>query len=142
MKVLSFDPGITTGWCLQDENGIIDVGQAVGFEELDKVLERHPNPDIMIIEDYVILPQKAKSHSGSRVEPVKIIGMLEHHAYRNKIKVIKYSARLKPIQQKHSGKSPKGAHRNNHWVDAYNHGWWFLFQTKRVKSNLQLEKSK
>ena len=142
MRVLSFDPGVTTGWCLQDENGIIDAGQAVGFSELDKVLERHPKPDVMIIEDYVILPSKAKSHSGSRVEPVKIIGLLEHHAFRNDVKVIRYPARMKPIQQKHSGVKPTGAHKNNHWVDAYNHGWWFLFNRKLVKSKLQMEKSK
>lgn len=142
MQILSWDPGVTTGWCLLDENGELkDAGQAVGFEELDKVLARYPKPDYMVIEDYVILSSKAKSHSGSRVEPVQIIGVLKAHAARNKIPVVLYPARLKPIQQKHSGLYPKGAHRNTHWIDAYNHGWWLLFKKKLVKSKLQQEKS-
>lgn len=135
-KVLSFDPGTTSGWAFQDENGFKDGGQCDLVTVLD-VLDRNNDCDVIVVEDYKILRKKALAHSGSRVEAAQVIGIIKAWAHRNKKPVVLYPSSLKPIQQKHSGVVPTGAHKHSHWIDAFNHGWWYLFQRKLVKSKLQ-----
>lgn len=143
MKILCIDPGETTGWCVMDEKADVkDFGNAPGaLVGIMEVLEKVSDIDHIVMEDYVILRGKAMSHSGSRVVPVQIIGMVKAWAIRKKIPVTLYAARLKNVQQKHSQVFPIGAHKHNHWVDAFNHGWWYCYkELKTVVSKLQAQK--
>lgn len=144
MRVLSFDPGNTTGWVYQNPQKMIDYGQASGLIEVIDVCTEHEGGivDQVVIEDYVILGQKAMSHTGSRVPAIQVIGYLKAWAHKQGIPVKLYPARMKPIQQKRTGKVPKGAHSKNHWVDAYNHGRYWLIENGHAKSALQIQKAK
>lgn len=139
MRVLSFDPGETTGWVYQDPQKMIDYGQASGLENVMKVCEEFVGEvDYLVVEDYVILGKKAMSHAGSRVPAIQVIGYLKAWAITNKVPIQMYNARLKPTQQKRTQKFPKGAHSKNHWVDAYNHGRYFLIERGLAKSALEI----
>lgn len=144
MRVLSFDPGETTGWCYQDMDKILAVGQANGLEELIDVCAKHDGiVDHVVIEDYIILNKKAGSHSGSRVPTIQMIGFLKSWCIQQKLQQpTLYPARMKPIQQKQTQMKPIGAHKDNHWVDAYNHGRWYLIKEHGAKTALQLEWAK
>lgn len=143
VRVLSFDPGETTGWVYQDENKMIDFGQAKGLANLISVVEEYRGEiDQFVIEDYIILQGKAMSHSGSRVPSIQVIGYLKAFAIQQGIPVKMYPARMKPMQQKRTQKFPKGAHSKNHWVDAYNHGRYWLIEQGLAKSALQILKEK
>jgi hypothetical protein len=139
MRVLSFDPGETTGWCYQDKENTLDFGQAKGLTELIQVCDKFKGVvDHVVIEDYKILGQKAMSHSGSRVPTIQMIGYLKAWAITEGLKEpTLYPARLKPIQQKQTGMKPIGAHKDNHWVDAYNHGRWYLIQEHGAQTALE-----
>ena len=143
MRVLSFDPGNTTGWVYQNPQKMIDYGQVPDLVGVINVCEEHKGiVDQLVIEDYVILGAKAMSHTGSRVPAIQVIGYLKAWAIQNKVPVKLYPARMKPIQQKRTGKVPKGAHSKNHWVDAYNHGRYWLIENGHAKSALQIEMAK
>ena len=143
MIVLSVDPGETNGWVVQDENKLIDKGQAKGLAEMMNVMDEWEDDiEQLVVEDYVILGQKAQSHAGSRVPTIQVIGYLKAWAIQHKIPFKMYPARMKPIQQKRTQVFPKGAHSKNHWVDAYNHGRYFLIEQGLAKSALEIEKEK
>lgn len=143
MIVLSFDPGETTGWCVQNPDKIIDKGQARGFSELMEVVDEWIDDiDEIVAEDYVILGSKAMAHTGSRGVAMQVIGYIKTVALRNHKPLTMYNARLKPIQQKATQQFPRGAHSKNHWVDAYNHGRWHLIQNKLADTALMAMKKK
>lgn len=143
MKVLSLDPGETTGWCVQDEDRIIDKGQAKGFSELMDVMDEWiEDIDEVVAEDYVILGSKAMAHTGSRGVAMQVIGFIKATCIKNNKPLTLYSARLKPIQQKKTQQFPKGSHSKNHWVDAYNHGRWHLIQLGLADTALMIQKKK
>jgi hypothetical protein len=141
MRILSFDPGETTGWCYQDPDKIINFGQAKGLAELMDVCEKHVGiVDHVVIEDYIVLGKKAMSHSGSRVPTIQMIGYLKAWCIQQKLgSPTLYPARLKPLQQAQIQLKPIGAHKDNHWVDAANHGRWYLIQKKLAKTALEIK---
>lgn len=140
-RVLSFDPGETTGWVYQDIDKIIDFGQAKGLTELIEVCSKFEGiTDHVVIEDYIILDKKARSHAGSRVPTIQMIGYLKAWAITNTShEPTMYAARMKNIQQMQTGMKPIGAHKDNHWVDAYNHGRWYLIKECGAETALQKE---
>ena len=143
MIILSFDPGETTGWCVQDENKIIDKGQARGLEELMAVVDEWMDDcDQVVMEDYIILQKKAMAHSGSRGVAMQVIGYIKAMCLKSKKQLTMYPARLKPLQQKATQQFPKGAHSKNHWLDAYNHGRWHLIKLKLADTALMAQKKK
>lgn len=140
-KIFSFDPGEVTGWCLQDEEKILAMGQARGLAELMTVCERYAGKvDHVVIEDYIILGHKAASHTGGRVPTIQMIGFLKAWCIQQKLPApTLYPARLKPTQQKITQMKPIGAHKDNHWIDAYNHGRWYLIREHGAKTALEIE---
>lgn len=143
MKVIGFDPGETTGFAILDQDGeLLDFGQLKSMEALIEHLDRLDPTQFkqVIIEAYRILPGKQMMHTGRPVVTEQIVGMIKAWAIRKKVGVTTYWSSDKPIQQKHSGVKPTGAHSKSHWVDAYNHAWWWLFKNKYVVSELQRKK--
>lgn len=136
-KVLSFDPGETTGWAYQDERdnypgGLLNIGQEHGLEALTNMLESWTQPVTqVVIEDYVIWrgARGAKANVGSKLETVRAIGIIESWCFRNKIPFHKYGSDLTGLQAKQCGlDTSKGAHKNTHWAYAANHGRYWLQQ--------------
>jgi len=140
-RVLSFDPGQTTGWCYQTEDQIIAFGQAKDLVELMDVCELYSGiTDHVVIEDYVVRGDKISSHVGGRLPTIQMIGYLKAWSLQQKLgHPTLYSPRLKPIQQKQTGMRPVGKHSDNHWVDAYNHGRWYLIKEKKAPTAGEIE---
>ncbi len=139
-RVLSFDPGETTGWAYQDERddypgGLLAIGQENGLEDLTHMLEDWDltvrRVTQVVIEDYVVWrgPRGAKANVGSKLETVRAIGIIESWCFRNKIPFHKYGSDLTGLQAKQCGlDTSKGAHKNTHWAYAANHGRYWLQQ--------------
>ena len=93
-KILAIDPSGnfsegkgTTGWALvTDTKTIITVGQVLAKNYSTKIeywsalmdLIKNLQPDIVVIEDYLLYKDKAQSQILSRLETARIIGVLEY----------------------------------------------------------------
>lgn len=123
---LALDPGETTGWAAFDENG-----NSAGFSDVQgrvavyELLERE-KPSVIIMEDYLVDPEKIKGHFWSPVETIRVIGAVEGWAYFNKAKVILQSRTVKPIAYMWAGITKPKAKAMTHQTDAYVHGVYFL----------------
>lgn len=103
MLLLAFDPGETTGWALATikpsptkqaiQVHIEGLGEFNGITEFHALVKdpinAHPleawsifnNVEVCIIEDYIIYPNRAASHSGSKVLTAREIGHIEYVAF-------------------------------------------------------------
>lgn len=130
----AFDPGETTGWSVFNRLGQqSDYGQAKGRDVLYIVLKQIGPVPYVVIEDYRLFQHKALQQSGSKLETVRVIGALESWANSHKSRVTLQPANIKSIAQMWSGVVPKGAHKNSHHVDAFNHGYYFLQKEGFIK---------
>ena len=149
-RVFSLDPGETNGWAYQDERddypgGILDFGQIKGLKELAMFMEAwnlESRPiDTIVIEAYKVWgsDRGGKANTGSELETVRAIGVVESYAFRNDIKIHKYrsDADFLTLQAKRCGLNPKAAaHRLTHWAYAANHGRYYLQELGLAKSAL------
>jgi hypothetical protein len=133
--MVSFDPGVTTGYAEWDAHGgPLRHGQLSEdelFAYLDNLAEP---PEILVIESFVLFGHKAKQLSGSDMKTSQVIGMIKTYAKKWKAEVIMQPAHIKRIAEKWSGAKPIGAHKNSHWVDAFNHGYYYLQKTGVLRS--------
>lgn len=87
MRLLVFDPGQTTGYALvkvTDTPTVTNVQFKVVDEFTDLLEFQRIAPelfggwiDIVVIEDYIIYPNRAASHAGSKVLTARTIGHIE-----------------------------------------------------------------
>lgn len=139
MITVAFDPGLTTGYCVFSDGNIVTYDQ-VKFLELVGILEELPKPDVVIYENFQLFKHKAKQQIGSKFETVQAIGMIKSWAKRNGAEVIEQKPEIKKIAQMWTGMKPTGSHNvNSHWVDAYNHGMYYLIGKGIAKSALDNE---
>lgn len=99
-RILSFDPGHTTGWCCFEGGALIGCGQ-IDTTSITNCLENAQalyhtyHPEIVVMEDYRIYKWRAKHHVGSEVLTVQIIGCLETLAIQDFVNhVIKQPAHV------------------------------------------------
>jgi len=128
---LAFDPGNTTGWAEFDPHGeISDFGQLEnGVEGVTEFVMAYDKPiHTVVIESYMVRPDdhSVKANVGSKLETVQVIGVLRGWAYSRKAEIVMQQPQIKKIAEKFSGYEPKGSHKNSHYVDAINHGVYFL----------------
>jgi hypothetical protein len=146
LKVLSFDPGGdtgagATGWCYQDENKVYAMDGVQNLKEFLKNwnLEKLP-VDHVVVEGYMINPRQGSriaANIGKRLVTVEHIGAAEMWAHLNDIPTTIYPNTLKKTQQKHSGVLPPKRKDIEHKFDAFNHGWWKLYQEGLVLTKLE-----
>lgn len=103
MKILAIDPSGnftegkgTTGWSLLDENiNILACGQILASQYNNKedywgsviTLIEHLQPDILVIEDFLLYASKSNNQINSRFETPKLIGLIEMYAYKNNVTI-------------------------------------------------------
>lgn len=141
---LAIDPGKgardSIGWCLFGEDmEMIKLGQST-FDAFVELLESWSSLEIsqVICEDYKILPHKARSHSGSRVEVVQCIGVIRSWCIRNNFELIFQSHTILATAQNHFQVFlNKMDHNISHQYSAYLHGCEWLMRNKGKKSALQ-----
>ena len=130
----AFDPGETTGWSVFNLDGVqIYYGQSKGRDALYATLAEIGAVPHVVIEDYRLFQSKALQQSGSRLETVRVIGAIESWATLNKSRITLQPSNIKSIASLWSGVVPKGAHKNNHHVDAFNHGYYYLQKNGFIK---------
>lgn len=148
-KVFSADPGETTGWAYQDERddypgGLLDLGQIKGLQPLTEFLEKwdlvRKPIDHVVIEGYKVWGGKRgqQANTGSELETVRAIGILESWCFRNKLSFSKAYSDDNKLTALQVGLDPfKGAHKKTHWVFAANHGRKWLQDRGLAKNAAQ-----
>lgn len=123
---LSLDPGLTTGWCMFSDNGVIDeLGQVVGVDEFILWLETlDPKPSLIICEDFVLNPNIPQG--GSQMEAPQVIGAVKSYASKTGIVCVIQAPRLKKIGYAWAGTRPPSKKADTHRMDAYAHGVYYL----------------
>lgn len=137
--LLALDPGMTTGWAIFNAQGkFIESGQAniVEVNDLDEKIVPN-NISHIVYEDFKLFAHKARKQIGSRFEASQVIGKAEGWAHKHDLETIKQPASIKAIAEKWSQIKPTGSHAQSHWVDAYNHGYFFLVKRGLRKSALE-----
>lgn len=144
MKYLAIDPGNTSGYAEFNERGELDrfghlKDDTAGMGDyLESITDL---PEIVIVEDYRVLGQKLKAHTGSRVVTIKVIGVIDGWARRHGIKVVLQPANIKLIAEKWSGHKPPSDHSQSHKFDALNHGIYYLVKHNVVQPIIVKESS-
>lgn len=122
---LCLDPGKTTGWATFEESGAgITMGQ-VNTEELIEML-KVTSAKVIITEDYRLFPWKAKEQIWSKMDTVRIIGMIQLWCYLHNLQLILQDSNIKSIGYMWAGLKKAGSHKNSHERDAYVHGVYYL----------------
>lgn len=135
-EYLSFDPGAATGWAAFDKLGEeINFGTCESIEELVHFLDTFPGkPRVVIYERYRLRKNKALQQSGSEMPASVAIGAIVTHAILWGSDTVKQEPSIKPMAELMSGIKPRGPHSQSHWVDALNHGVYYLVKKKIRKS--------
>lgn len=134
---VSLDPGKTTGWATFREDGWFTNRGQVDLDDLPEFLESLDGTKVIIYENYKLFSWKAKQQSGSNMPASQAIGMIKSYALRNDCHLIDQPPSIKPTAQMLSQLTPIGKHSETHWVDAYNHGFYYLHNKGLVKSALE-----
>lgn len=141
MITVSFDPGLMTGWSVFENDKLINKGQTKFLDMLSE-LDNLPKPDIVVYEDFQLLPHKAKAQIGSRFETIQAIGMIKSYAHKYKAKVVNQRPGIMPIAEKWTGVKRMKNHAEGHWVCAFLHGSYYLIKEGYAKSQLELQEGK
>lgn len=137
---LGIDPGDTTGWAYFDESGQFQsFGQEKYLDFMDTLVGWPDNIGTIVIEDFKLFQWKAKQQSGSTMVASQVIGAVTLWARTRGVIVVKQPASVKPIAQKFSQVKPPSDHSFSHWVDAYNHVWFYMVQQGIRPTPLQEE---
>lgn len=109
MKVLAFDPGETTGYCVLDD-GTLSGGSFPMWSEVPKLIKGWV-PTVIVCEDFVLYPKKARYLIYDRFKTVKVIGVIEYVASLHDIPVVLQMASLgKSIKLRRIGGLSRHAH--------------------------------
>lgn len=132
--VAAFDPGEGTGYALLSHTGaVLATGITRSREELYDLLDKLPNVQKVVMEDWHLFSHKAKQQSGSSQETVRVIGVIESWAHSRKADLILQPSNILPIAKLWTGIKPKGSHKNNHHVSALLHGLYYLQKEGFIK---------
>lgn len=149
--VLSFDPGKNSGgrksgsgWCLQDETKVYDFGVIQDMnQKLSELLWKMSTgqmlkPDVVVYEGYGINPNNVSYNVGSDLTTVQNIGAIKLFANLVGSKTHIYRPDQKKKQWAATGKNPtKVPKAQSHWIDAFNHGRFYLIERGLAPSLLE-----
>jgi hypothetical protein len=148
MKILSIDPGYTSGICLADVSDNFKVIQVGEFKWSDRHdwLERlitgkytHqgiPHTfDVVIIENFRLRPDKARTQIGKVFPSSQLIGIVDYLCYHNHIELVVQEPGVRTrvkILDEHADLIV-GPHQH----DAYQHARYFYVTEIRGREGLQ-----
>lgn len=149
MRVLALDPGSRVGWAAADVDPVTGEWDNLthGITELwpmsDKVDEVAGNYDLIVIEDWRLYPDKAKTMVGSSFPSVQFIGAVKGSARRAGTKVVLQGAATKTSADKtmkavrpelYELVTRPVAHDDGHDQDALRHLWFWTTKHTEVLS--------
>jgi hypothetical protein len=124
-RYLAIDPGKMNGWATFDVEGNgITMGQCDVMGLIELLDET--TATTLITEDYKLYPWKRDEQIWSRLDTVRIIGMIQYFCYKNNRNLILQMPNIKPIAYMWAGIKEAKSHKNSHERDAYVHGIYFL----------------
>jgi hypothetical protein len=133
--ILGVDPGTTTGVVTMTTGGVVRSLANLSIEDVYELLNRQfaKTIQLIVMEDYIV-GNRAAHLRGSKNEASQVIGVVNAWSKVYKIPVVMQMPAVKMIAEKLSGKQPHGAHKDMHWMDAFNHGYYFLHSVGLVES--------
>ena len=147
MQLLSIDPGKTFGYCVV-EYFAKDVGQpevlamgSMDISALPMLLDKYRFANKILIENYIVLPQKAMVHTGSSVEAAQAIGMITMWAQAKKIPLIKQMPAILPIAMKLTRYKKPSGHLPDK-MSAWLHACYYLNSIGKYTSALDMKGKK
>ena len=126
MKVLAFDPGVTTGVaCLIEKDGEAEVvwTEEIGMWYTAETKIRIESPDVLVVEDFRLYPGKAKFLGYNDMPSAQVIGVLKYLAAKYDIPLVLQMAHIK----EHVPADLKEI-KGDHMRDAVRHGVYYLAQ--------------
>lgn len=145
--VMGIDPGDLTGVAIVEHSGASVYIANIPAEDMPDFLLT--NSDYLkklvthiVYEDYLLYGHKAKQQTGSKFKAVQVIGQLRMWAKMNNIPMTSQQARILSIAEKWSQITPKGKHQDTHFVDAFNHAFYWLVKNGLAKTRLEREQER
>lgn len=129
--ILGIDPGKNTGYALIKLEG--RKIQPTGIQGVDKnesinsIKELMPQVDIVVIEDFLIRPDKARKGNfdyNNMVAP-RVIGKVELLCELNETQLEKQPASVKPPAYGYANLKYVPGKKGQHWQDAYAHACYY-----------------
>lgn len=143
MRIMTFDPGESTGWCVYDTHSkFIDGGTLIKQHTVVAEAIARYKPDVVVYESFKLYPGKAKSLSWNSFYPCEVIGVIKYICMENAIpmeeqapSVKKYAGgfreRWVELQQR---LKDDGWPVTEHVKDAYLHLEYYLrFKRKEIE---------
>jgi len=95
--VVAVDPGETTGWCaVRLPDFEVAAGQVRDVDALIRVLEAH-KPEVVVVEDFRLRPERAKSLSQQQLHASEVIGTVAAWCGRNWVELERQPASMRTV---------------------------------------------
>ena len=146
MRILSIDPGDTTGWCyLEAPDTILGYGN-LPYASLIEFIgdwDYAEKPiDVFLVEDFIMFDRR-RQRFGDRQKTTRALGAIEVAARMSRTRLVKQDSSVIQTAIKRTGIDPtKGSHKKTHWAYAYLHAAYYLTLLGLRKSALQLAREK
>ena len=126
MKVLAFDPGGMTGWCVIDsERGLMASGEFRDWQGMkDKVNEYEP--DVIVYEIFRLYAWKAQCKSWDTFVEIEAIGVLKFLAQELEIPCVGQNPAERKFFTDEKLKANDMFPCSKHAADAVRHGLFYL----------------
>lgn len=133
MRVLSFDPGGTTGWCVMDKQDdkkmpglLVERGGFPGWDDVEELIIKF-KPDVVTFEVFRLYAYKAQSKSWDTFLVVEVIGVIKFLCRKMGIEIVEQT----PSQGKQFFNTDKlkalGLYQSiTHLNDATGHALYYL----------------
>jgi len=120
LKIIAFDPGDKTGVSYFKYGVFKQETIEKSFTGIASAIVSY-KPDIIVAEDFVLYPSKAKHLSWNDMYAAQVIGVIKYIGEVLDIPVVMQQANIKKFvdYSKYEGK-------NDHEKDAFAHAWFYI----------------
>lgn len=133
VKYLAIDPGKSNGVCGYDQRFYLVFMYTIQEDDFTRFLECFNSVATVIVEDFVLYPNKTKEQVYSDMLTSRVIGRVEGWAARNNVKLVKQKATIKKTGYLWLNKKPlPKSNPQNHKMDAHVHGMYWAIRNKLI----------
>jgi len=130
VRVLAFDPGVTTGWAFFDGPELVVCGEAK-WDEVANVIETN-EADVIVYESWRLYPWKKNQAVWDEFPAVQVIGIIKEFARRLGIPIVEQAASVKQVMtDNHLRKCGLWVKGSTHMRDAIRHAAFYYVTTTR-----------